>query len=38
VEDAVIWILVGALGLAVVGLGAVLVWVLVQLSHLFDGF
>ena len=37
-EDALIWILVGLLGLAVALLGGVLVWVLIQLSHLMDGF
>jgi hypothetical protein len=38
VEDALIWILVGLLGLAVVLLGGVLLWVLIALSHLMDGF
>jgi hypothetical protein len=33
-----LWILVGLLGVAVIGLSAVLIWILVQLSHMFDGF
>jgi hypothetical protein len=37
-EDTLIWILVGVLGIAVVLLGGILIWVLVQLSHFMDGF
>jgi|HubBroStandDraft_5_1064220.scaffolds.fasta_scaffold2235554_2 hypothetical protein len=32
------WILVGVLSLITVGLAGILIWVLVQLSHMFDGF
>jgi hypothetical protein len=32
------WILVGVLCACVGGLTALLVWILIQLSHMFDGF
>ena len=32
------WILVGVLSLAVAGLSGLLIWILIQLSHMFDGF
>jgi hypothetical protein len=39
VEGTLIWwILVGVLSVAVVGLSWLLIWLLVQLSHMFDGF
>lgn len=32
------WILVGVLSVICVGLVGILIWLLVQLSHMFDGF
>jgi hypothetical protein len=32
------WILVGVLGAISAGLLVLLIWVLIQLSHMFDGF